>query len=364
LVARPQNDDLATAQEIERVDDLLSVGNVAATAEPGEPAHEAGFAASHSVWFKWTAPGSGDVRFETSEATFAHSLAIYTGGSIPSLRLVKKHEPFASSKWSREVEFRAEEDTTYLLAFDSASTPSETGNLWLTGEFEESPPNDHFADASPLRVPGTVSGSLRAASAEQSEPPHSGSRARTSIWFTWTAPESGSLELDTSGSEAQVEPALYVGSALPNLTRSGPVTRFPLTFRVEEGERYSLAVDTRDGFPNPGAVRITASLEPDPEPPAEPPAPSPSDPPKVVPKPEIWSAPLRRTRSRSATFRFSGVEGAAFQCRRNGQRRWSRCYSPLRLAGLRRGRHVMRIRQISEGTVSQVVVYPWTVKRR
>jgi hypothetical protein len=76
--------------------------------------------------------------------------------------------------------------------------------------------------------------------------------------------------------------------------------------------------------------------------------------------PELWAWTVDRTppqtiivvgprsarRSRSATFFFRASErGGTFRCSVDG-RRYAPCKSPLRLRGLRRGTHTVRIRAV------------------
>lgn len=58
--------------------------NRPATREAGEPLH-AGNPGGHSVWFRWTAPASGTVTFDTAGSRFDTLLAAYTGDAIDGL---------------------------------------------------------------------------------------------------------------------------------------------------------------------------------------------------------------------------------------------------------------------------------------
>jgi hypothetical protein len=90
-----------------------------------------------------------------------------------------------------------------------------------------------------------------------------------------------------------------------------------------------------------------------PAPSASGPAPAPPPPlthsggvPYVVPFSRITYGPAFKTRRRRPAFRFTdatGQPGTRFICRVD-RRRWRRCGSPLRLRGLGRGRHVLRVK--------------------
>lgn len=74
-----------------------ATGNVdfaTASSGAGEQAH-AGVAASHSVWWSWTAPASGRVGLSLRDGTnsFFHRLAVYRGESLATLTPVVTNTP-------------------------------------------------------------------------------------------------------------------------------------------------------------------------------------------------------------------------------------------------------------------------------
>ena len=79
--------------------------------------------------------------------------------------------------------------------------------------------NDDFADA--LALPNTVSvsisGSNVGATAELDEPNHAGYLTETSVWWMWTAPSSGYVEISTIGSDFDTLLAVYTGTTLSSL---------------------------------------------------------------------------------------------------------------------------------------------------
>src|SRR5579864_1831546 len=83
------------------------------------------------------------------------------------------------------------------------------------------PANDNFANAISLGSAtwGSVSNDNTGATAEPNEPPHAGFTATNSIWYTWTAPQSGDVELDTIGSSVDTVLAVYTGTSLANLNQ-------------------------------------------------------------------------------------------------------------------------------------------------
>lgn len=87
-----------------------------ATKEAGEPEH-AGNAGGASVWFRWTAPGSGPVELDTCGTSTDTLLAVYTGTEVSSLTPVASNDNGAGEcAPSSELSFEAVENTAYKIA--------------------------------------------------------------------------------------------------------------------------------------------------------------------------------------------------------------------------------------------------------
>lgn len=113
------------------------------------------------------------------------------------------------------------------------------------------PENDDFADRNVLIGPsGTVSGSNVEATIESGEPFELRSTVWIrSVWWTWTAPTSGTYAFDTVGSGFDTVLGVYTGNALATLDVVGEVDDAPglnLRSRVEfeavSGTTYQVAV--------------------------------------------------------------------------------------------------------------------------
>jgi hypothetical protein len=98
------------------------------------------------------------------------------------------------------------------------------------------------------------------ATAETGEPAHAGQAATRSIWFKWTATESGWLTMHTQGSAIDTRLGAYTGtavSALSTVTSNddavGGVTS-SATWQVVAGQTYAIAVDGKNG--SSGAVNL------------------------------------------------------------------------------------------------------------
>lgn len=126
--------------------------------------------------------------------------------------------------------------------------------------------NDAFAAARALS--GTAdsdSGSNTLASSEPGEPAHDGTAATRSLWWTWTAPASGVLTLDTNGSSFDTLLAVYTGSTLASLTLQasdddgGDGVQSKLDLIVAAGTTYRIAVDGFAGAT--GSIVLNLALD-------------------------------------------------------------------------------------------------------
>jgi Ca2+-binding RTX toxin-like protein len=132
------------------------------------------------------------------------------------------------------------------------------------------PINNNFADSillvgSSLSTTGTNVG----ATGETGEPNH-GSSSNTagnldSVWWTWTAPNSGEVTIDTFGSDFDTTLGVYTGSAVNSLTEIasnddgfGFFGPSEVTFNAVAGQTYQIAVD---GFSSSqGAIDLNINL--------------------------------------------------------------------------------------------------------
>ncbi|MBS0630964.1 MAG: immunoglobulin domain-containing protein [Verrucomicrobia bacterium] len=138
---KPVNDDFASATNLVLSGTTVQVtgSNVAATREAGEPDH-VGVAQGHSVWWKWTAPGSGSATFSTYGSIYDTVMSVYTGSAVNALTLIGENddeEPSSqfsgpSRKRTSIVTFDAVSGTTYYIAVDGWGNVSD-GSIPYTG---------------------------------------------------------------------------------------------------------------------------------------------------------------------------------------------------------------------------------------
>ncbi|MBL9213001.1 MAG: PQQ-binding-like beta-propeller repeat protein [Opitutaceae bacterium] len=115
------------------------------------------------------------------------------------------------------------------------------------------PFNDEFAQrALYVGENGIARASSHGATREAGEPVHAGAAGTGTLWWTWTAPRSGSLTLTTTDSAIDTLLAVYSGNALTALTElaanddeSGSVKTSKVTLNVSAGTTYQIAIDNK-----------------------------------------------------------------------------------------------------------------------
>lgn len=125
------------------------------------------------------------------------------------------------------------------------------------------PPNDDFAQRTPLV--GTfaqISGINTGGTAEGGEPAHAGVAARRSVWWTWTAPQTGAVAIDTFGSGFDTVLAVYRGTSVGAVTAVAANDDAPnsrqsrVTLVAEAGVQYAIAVDSYGADDGPINLRV------------------------------------------------------------------------------------------------------------
>lgn len=143
-------------------------------------------------------------------------------------------------------------------------------SLWLaTAGTAVPPPNDNFAAAT--TISGTsvsTSGTNVNATKETGEPNHGGNTGGKSVWWTWSAPSSGTVVVDTSGSDFDTLIGVYTGGAVGALTTiagdndGGPNLTSRVSFPVTAGVLYRIAVDENAGASGNIALNLVLTAPP------------------------------------------------------------------------------------------------------
>ena len=263
---RPANDSFATAVATSAATWTLTGNNTHGTSETGEPTH-AGNAPAKSVWWSFTAPSSGLCTVRTLGSAFDTVLAVYTGTSVGALKAVTSNDNSSSTVLDSPVSFSAVKGTIYRIAVDGKSGTS--GAIQLSASLGTSVVlvNDNFASATLLT--GTsfkVSGSNIGATVQTGEPKHAGVTGGKSVWWSWTAPSTGTFTLATTGSSFDTTLAIYTGSAVNKLAVLGSnddqswptLLSSKVVVSVVAGTTYRIAVDGYEAAS--GSIVLSGSL--------------------------------------------------------------------------------------------------------
>jgi hypothetical protein len=131
------------------------------------------------------------------------------------------------------------------------------------------PPNDNFANASPLTgTEATAVGTNVDATKEPGEPNHAGDPGGSSVWWRWTAPADGAVTIDTCESDFDTVLAVYTGTVVTDLVLIradddacdiGSI----VTFGAATGQVYSIAVDGLDEEVGEIRLRLQRTLRVD-----------------------------------------------------------------------------------------------------
>jgi hypothetical protein len=374
LAAPPDNDAFADREVLTGALPLeVTRSNVEATKEAGEfiPGLSA---AGHSIWFEWEATSTDWVTIGSCDTAFPTILGVFTGTEIGNLT------PAAGGNADegpdclgspRQFTFKAIAGTKYVIAVDgNMFTGPETVPVQTEGEIAlrlaetPTPSNDDFEDAT--AVLGSTSeepngdrfyfaatrGYNWTATTEGGEPGY-GPSAGSSVWYSWTAPETASYRFGLPCCGTGLSRNVYTGNGFGELS--------PL-LGGEEWQEVPLAagtvvrivvyggLDTETGEPRMGSFHFfvsanlprTETVAPNPVPPA---------PDTVAPETKIVQHALT-PRIGLAKFRFrSTVTGSSFQCKLD-RGAFKPCSSPKTYRRLKPGRHTFKVKAVSASGVT------------
>lgn len=231
----PANDDFAN--RIFLSGDLVETNgsNVGATSEPGE------FDGVASLWWSWEAPATGSLYVTGQGDTLGPVFTFYTGTSLSKLQYVGSAPSwYYGTEASGEI--HVQKGQTYqIMLVGTYAHPIGTTTLGL--RLVPSPDNDNFANGSLLT--GAFSVSLNSNITASAEAGETNSNGR-SVWWHWTAPQSGPVSLSTDGSSFQPWLSVYTGTRLTELSLVTNALEH-LTFNAVAGKKYRISADANGG---------------------------------------------------------------------------------------------------------------------
>ncbi len=146
-----------------------------------------------------------------------------------------------------------------------SATGKQSSTNTATFPMVQPPANDLFANRAVVTGSSAIAnGSNVGASKEAAEPIHGGNAGGKSVWWTWTAPASGRVNLTAIGSGFDTLLAVYSGtsvsalSLVANNNNQGPGYFSAVNFAAAAGTSYEIAVDGFNGAS--GLIRLNLSL--------------------------------------------------------------------------------------------------------
>ncbi|MBI3854778.1 MAG: hypothetical protein HY293_03705 [Planctomycetes bacterium] len=178
----PANDAFAARIALSGNSAAVTGTNVGASSEPGEPLDTPN-AGSHSVWWSWTAPVTGDVTIDTNGSAFDTVMGVYTGSSVSALTRVAGDDDGGTGTASL-VAFFAVAGTDYKISVDGYGGATGAISLNLVNLPSQIAYQTNFdAGASGWTLDAPVAGSAWAADATPASFPSGVSRGSLSLNF-------------------------------------------------------------------------------------------------------------------------------------------------------------------------------------
>jgi hypothetical protein len=308
FTAAPTNDNFASRTKLAGSRTSINANNAAAGVEPGEP-YKMGNPGGSSIWYTWTAPFSGRVTLSTNNippylppsyyenqagvvTEFVNEygcvdelegfsltcmtgfsldpscgdavdqtpapppyfpvLAAFTGAKVSALTPANCL-PVAIPGYPYAIEFDAIGGRAYQIAVD--------GNMGATGDITLylalTPPavNDIFARRLALHGIYLVVTGYNAGAVPQAGAPDIGNGSTGKLaWWTWTAPVSGPVSIDLTGSDFSFPTAVYTGGSLKRLSLVAAGAG-GVSFDAVAGQTYQIAVGDAAG--QTGTIEMT-----------------------------------------------------------------------------------------------------------
>jgi hypothetical protein len=292
--AQPANDNFADRIVLAGTNISVEGSNTGATREAGEPNSSGPGRVRYekSVWWSWSAPTNGLVVMQTSRSDFDSVLEVYTGNTLSGLTLTTNAD-LASLPDRVSVTFRVAAGVAYHIVVGGVpfGTRGDSGNIVLQLSFFETPPNDDFAFRTGLgsgdtRIIGSNAGATAEPDVRLAEPdvrlpwwPLPG----RSVWWSWTATNSGPVTVTLDGPAYDPDDPLFlihdpVGVRLAICTgenvktlhlvdyKDQPLDLFlstaQVTINAVGGVTYQIQVDGSFGLQNSFALNIAQTTPP------------------------------------------------------------------------------------------------------
>ena len=289
-VRRPPNDDYGSPTVLAGDGGETTFDLVAATPDPGEPPYPLlsgePLQRERSLWYLWTAPDHGPVRFtilqsHVDDYSDFPIIEVFPDGPRASI------EAIGTGQIGGGTAFHAERGETYRIRLtihpahlthttqddegNNVERPANTPRLTMTWGPAGMPENDHFAHAAVIEGgTGSLVGSNQAATTEPGElvgvgnpySPSSHFGWDASVWHRWVAPASGDWRFAVNRRVLAV--GVFTGDGVADARLMSGVTGATspdeAVFPATEGVEYRVAVASKSAYFS--GTEFTLSWEP------------------------------------------------------------------------------------------------------
>ena len=198
----PENDDFANAATLQGKSGNISATNLGATSESAESGFNLG---SATIWWKWTAPTSGIVTFDTLGSGFDTMLGA-CAKTDDEVLLIDVNDDADNEVYQSRIAFSAEVGSEYYIVVSGYS--NAMGDVVLNWEITEPPPNDHIENAIILM---SKSGNILATNLGATREPTEEDLGLGSatIWWKLESSENLKMMFDTFGSDIDTMLGVY-----------------------------------------------------------------------------------------------------------------------------------------------------------
>ena len=154
---------------------------------------------------------SGDVFDPSPNASGVERVRIRREGEVSSWGAT------GTTEWTYSVPLLSGRNVIEVTAVDFAGNVSETKAVEVN-YFASGPSNNHFFNAELLEeISGEVRADIRGADKQTGEPHHAGNRGGASVWYAFTPPADGVLELEILRADFDTLLAVYTGAKVAEL---------------------------------------------------------------------------------------------------------------------------------------------------
>jgi hypothetical protein len=241
LPPKPANDDFIAGTVVSVSDYRSTVSLASSTFEAEEPSPTYRLPPiptySGTLWWNYTAPCDGVLRFWTDSPSYLAILGLYQGEQLASLALVQH-------QCGGVVTQTVSKGDRYQISIAGPSLPLESFSLFI--QTLEAPTNNDFANRIPLEGARlSVTGRTVAATRENAEPSVSTSRPGQTVWYSWVAPFTGRVvPAVTYADRTSPGLAVYTGPTLDRLNRVPmSVYQQPYAFLAIQDTIYLFQID-------------------------------------------------------------------------------------------------------------------------